>query len=247
MKLQVLGSSSSGNGYIFTDMRGRSLIVEAGVPLIEVKRALHFDISGIMGCIISHQHGDHARYVNQYLECGIKVLALHDVFEHWKIKNYAFCKNIKPQHGYIVGDWRIVALQVVHDVPCVGYLIEHKETGKILFITDTMMLEYKIPGISHYMLECNYADDILQQNIDNGSVIPSMRERLLMSHMELSTTKQIIAANDTSRLESVILIHLSNTNSDKARFAHEVERVSGVPTYIASAGQEFQLENNRIN
>lgn len=209
--------------------------------MMAIKRALNFDISGIDACVVSHQHGDHSKYIKDLLKCGVKVLALPDVFDAWGIKNRVFCNAIQPRHGYKVGDWRIIALPVVHDVPCVGFLIEHDEMGRTLFITDTMMLEYKVPRVSHFMLECNYADDVLQANIDSGVVLPVMRERLLRSHMELHTTKNIIKANDKSMLEDVILVHLSEHNSDRERFKREIESVAGVPTYIALPGLEIQL------
>lgn len=240
MKLTVLGSSSNGNCYLF-DSGDSVLVLEAGVPIMQVKRALHWDISKIAACIITHRHNDHAAHMREFLSCGIRVFALADVFK--SVENRAFCKTIEPQHGYIVGDWKIIALSVVHDVPCVGYIIEHRDMGKTLFITDTMMLEYRVGGIRHLMLECNYADDILQENIDAGVVPVGMRERLLQSHMELETTKEIIRVSDKSNLDDVILVHLSDNNSDEQRFRNEIQSVAGVPTYIADAGRVFNLTN----
>lgn len=240
MKLTVLGSSSHGNCYLF-ESSDSVLVLEAGVPMQLVKRALRWDISKIAACIVSHRHKDHAGYVREFLKCGIRVLALDDVFEG--IKNRVFCTTVTPKHGYVVGDWRIIALPVVHDVPCVGYIIEHRDMGKTLFITDTMMLEYRVGGVRHLMLECNYADDILQSNIDAGIELPSKRGRLLATHMELETTKQIIRDNDTSNLDDVILVHLSDNNSDAVRFEREVSAVAGVPTYVADAGCVFNLTN----
>ena len=240
MKLTVLGSSSHGNCYLF-ESSDSVLVLEAGVPMLQVKRALHWDITKIAACIVTHRHKDHAGYVREFLKCGIRVLALDDVFDALDIKNRVFCKTVEPQHGYIMGDWKVIALGVVHDVPCVGYIIEHREMGKTLFITDTMMLEYRIAGIRPFMLECNYADDILQDNIDAGIELPSKRGRLLETHMELETTKQILRDNDTSNLDDVILVHLSDNNSDAARFEREVSAVAGVPTYVADAGCVFNL------
>lgn len=243
MKLTVLGSSSSGNCYIF-ESNDSVLVLEAGVSMQHVKRALHWDISKIAACLVTHRHRDHAGKVNEFLKCGIRVLALDDVFNSLDIKNRALCKTVEPQHGYIVGDWKIIALRVVHDVPCVAYVIEHRDMGKTLFVTDTMMLEYRIRGVRHLMLECNYADDILQENIDTGIELPSKRARLLETHMELETTKQIIRASDTSNLDDVILVHLSDNNSDAERFKREVRAVAGVPTYVADVGQVFNLTND---
>lgn len=242
MVLKCLGSSSSGNCYILHSLRSDEvLIIEAGVPMLEVKKALKFKISSIKGCIVSHRHNDHAKYIGDYLKCGIKVLALPDVFEGKGITNRAFCKVIEPMHGYKVGGFKILPLSVVHDVPCVGFIIEHEEIGKLLFITDTMMLEYQLPKLNHIMLEANYDDDILQCNIDNAIIPASMRERLLHSHMELQTAKEVLRVNDISSVNEIILLHLSNNNSDAAQFQREVEEVSGKPVYIAKKGLELSL------
>ena len=54
MVLNVLGSGSSGNGYILTNDSGDSLIIELGVKWDEYLRALNYDISKVAGCLVSH-------------------------------------------------------------------------------------------------------------------------------------------------------------------------------------------------
>ena len=239
MRLIVLGSNSLGNCYILENKK-EALIIEAGVPFQEVKKAMNYDIGKIVGGVVSHEHNDHAKYIREFLKCGIKVLALPDVFAHHGITS-PFCKEIEPMHGYKVGGFKILPLSVVHDVPCIGFIIEHEEMGKLVFITDTMMLEYKLPKLNHIMLEANYADKILQYNIDNGIVPASMRDRLLHSHMELQTTKEILRANDLSSVNEVILLHLSGNNSDAEQFQREAQETSGKPVYIAKSGMEINL------
>ena len=153
----------------------------------------------------------------------------------------SFRKDIEPGRGYRVGGFGVFALPVVHDVPCVGYVIDHADMGRMLFVTDTMMLEYTVPGLNHLLLEANYADDILERNIDDGRVPASMRRRLMESHMELETTKAILRSNDLSAVNEVVLIHLSDGNSDEARFVREVSEASGKPTYAARAWLELDV------
>ena len=168
---------------------------------------------------------------------------LPDVFAHHGITS-PFCKEIEPMHGYKVGGFGILPLPVVHDVPCVGFIIEHEEMGKLIFITDTMMLEYKLPKLNHIMLEANYADEILQHNIEGGIVPVSMRDRLLHSHMELQTAKEILRANDLSAVNEVILLHLSSNNSDAEQFQREVQETAGKPVCIAKPGMEINLDKD---
>ena len=242
MVLKCLGSGSSGNCYLFEASDG-VLILECGIPFIEIKKALRFQLKQVFGCVISHEHRDHSKCLKDILSYGIKVLALPQVFASHNVRNWVFCKEIQPMHGYQVGGFKIFCLNVAHDVPCLGFIIEHKEMGRTLFITDTMMLEYRLPKLNHIMLEANYADDILQYNIENGIVPHSMKDRLLHSHMEIETTKGIIMANDLSDISEIILIHLSGNNSDAERFRKEIKAVSGKPTYIAQGGLKIDLSS----
>lgn len=239
MELICLGSSSRGNGYILKGS-AESLVVECGLPLMEVKEALDFKVGAIAGCVVSHRHRDHARHLPEYLECGIRVLALEDVFASFSLKDRTFCKTIQPMRGYIVGGFKVFALPVVHDVPCVGFVIEHVEMGRLLFVTDTMMLEYRVPGLDHIMLEANYSDEILEANIASGIVEPSRRGRLLGSHMEIRTTEQILRTTDLSSVNEVVLIHLSDSNSDAGRFRAQIKRAVGKPVHVAYPS--FQID-----
>lgn len=56
MKIQCLGSSSSGNGYILKSNNGEVLILEAGLKFREYKEALNFDIKSVRACVVSHAH-----------------------------------------------------------------------------------------------------------------------------------------------------------------------------------------------
>ena len=62
MKLKILGSSSSGNCYIL-DNGNEALIIEAGIKLLDVKKALGWNIRKVVGCLITHQHNDHSKYI----------------------------------------------------------------------------------------------------------------------------------------------------------------------------------------
>ena len=55
MKLNCLGSSSVGNCYILEDDND-CLIIEAGVKIKDVKKAVNFNIAKVRGVVISHEH-----------------------------------------------------------------------------------------------------------------------------------------------------------------------------------------------
>ena len=55
MNLKVLASSSKGNSYILQSPTG-SLLIEAGIPWGKLLQGLEYDIRGVVGCLISHEH-----------------------------------------------------------------------------------------------------------------------------------------------------------------------------------------------
>lgn len=241
MVLKCLGSGSSGNCYILEATDGEKLIIECGIPFRVIKQGLNFNLHGIVGCLVSHRHQDHSKALQDVLKCGIRVLSIKDVFVSQNAQNNPFCKVIAPMHGYAVGKYKIFVLDVVHDVPCVGFIIEHQDMGKLLFITDTMMLEYQLPRLNHIMIEANYSDEILQDNINRGAIPAAMRERLLHSHMELQTAKGVLVENDLSDVNEIILLHLSSNNSNPTDFIKQVKEATGKPVYVASRGLELSL------
>ncbi len=236
MKLTVLGSSSTGNGYILNN-ENEALIIEAGIKLSELKIALDFNISRVVGCLISHSHGDHAGHLESYARAGIRILTSEDVLSKQKdLVASTLCNVVSPGRGYKLGNFKIIPFELSHDIPCLGFMIDHPDTGRIIFMTDSYLCEYYFDDVNHWIIECNYADDILEDRILSGRCHPSMRPRLLSTHMELGTCKGILAANDLSHALDIVLVHLSDGNSDQDRFIREVTECTGKAVYAARKG-----------
>lgn len=174
---------------------------------------------------------DHAKSIPDALRCGIKVYSNEDVAERYK-----GVVGLKELRGYKIKDFKVFVVPMKHDVPCVGFVIEHPEMGKLLFATDTMMLEYRFSGLNHIMIEANYSDEIVEQNIDNGVVRSVMKDRLMTTHLSLENAIGMLKANDLTNVNEIILIHLSNNNSDVGEFRRRVMSATGKPVYIAEKG-----------
>lgn len=50
MKLKCLGSGSSGNCYLLTADNGETLLLDAGLPIMDIKRGLNWNIKCVGGC-----------------------------------------------------------------------------------------------------------------------------------------------------------------------------------------------------
>ena len=63
-----------------------------------------------------------------------------------------------------------------------------------------------------------------------------MRPRLLKSHMEIETIKGLLSENDLSQTQNIVLIYLSDGNSNEKRFVDEVISLTGKPVFAANKG-----------
>ncbi len=243
MLLQCLGSSSKGNCYLLKADNGETLVLECGIPFKEIKKAMAFQISSIVGALVTHRHGDHAKYAPQLLDAGIEVWAIEDVFKSFAPKSSVFSRTIQAKKKYKIGMFSVLPLSVVHDVPCVCFVIEHEEMGKLLFVTDTMDLDYQIKGLNHILLEANYSKEILLENIHKGLIPPAMKRRLEFSHMEINTTLEVLQNTDLTNVNEIVLVHLSGSNSDPNEFVQRVQETTGKPSYIAN--NRLKIEINK--
>lgn len=243
MVLIVIGSSSKGNGYVLNGTQ-EALCIEAGTKLIEAKKALNFDLRKVRGCIVTHEHNDHSRYAKDYAEGGIHVLALAQVLEAKGITRNATA--ITLGNAYRLGGFVVTPFALQHDVPCVGWVVQHAECGKVVFITDTYACQYRFKGVNNYLLECNYSDEILEANVAAGRVQPAMRDRLLTSHLELSNCIRYLQISDLSQVQKVVLIHLSDGNSNETQFVQQVREATGKRVYAANAGMVLQFNASVI-
>ncbi len=239
MELKVLGSSSAGNCYIL-DNGNEALILEAGVTFAKVKKALGFNIRKVAGCLITHQHNDHAKFIRNMVECGITTLALPEVWTAKEVSNSRAVK-IQPYKGYKLGRFKVLPFPACHDVPCVGYHIMHPDCGRVLFLTDSCDCLQIFPNLSHLLIECNYSTYNLLEAVNKGYTLKSQIERLPNSHMELDTCKRVIREHDLSQVQNIVLLHLSAHNSDREHFVSEIERQTGKVVYAATPGMSLDI------
>lgn len=235
MQLQVLGSSSSGNCYLLHNEK-ECLIIEAGINVLDVKKALDFEIGTIVGCIVSHKHGDHAGKVMQFAQNGINVYAHESVIEGKKHFNLS---EIKAGKTYMFGGFRVMPFELKHDVPCLGFYISHEETGIFCFLTDTDEVGYEFKGLNNVMVECNYDSEL----IDNNNTNYLLRDRVINNHLSINKCMQFLSMNDLSNVNNIVLLHASDFNSDTASFKSKVEQEYLKTVHIASKGLKIDFNS----
>ena len=96
-------------------------------------------------------------------------------------------------------------------------------------------------SLNNIIMEVNYDLDILDANINAGLLHPSVRNRIITSHMAIHTAIDLLGANDLTEVNNIILIHLSDGNSNSDKFKSMVESVTGKTVTIADAGIEINI------
>jgi len=137
-----------------------------------------------------------------------------------------------------------MAFPLKHDVECFGYLIKHPESGTIVFMTDTDFCPYTFKGLNHIIIECNYSQDILDENIMNHDIHMAVQNRVEGSHMSLETCKDFFESNDIIQVNNIILTHLSNLNASPKLFKEEIQDITGKMVFIAEKGLSVDLNIN---
>lgn len=244
MKLIVVNSNSSGNAYAL-DSGTEILLLEAGCKMADVKRSIDFRLQDVVGCLVSHCHGDHAKYATEYAKLAVHVYCNEDVAQK-KLFPYGTCTEVRSGKTFSVGSFRVAPIELHHDVPNNGYLVQHTDMGTLCFITDTYKMGLFIKGIDHWLIEANYDDRILKANVEDGRIDRAQANRLMLSHLSLDNTINYLKLSEAERSKTITLCHLSERNSDPDIFRHRTVAAFGVPTYIAHKGLVVELNNELI-
>lgn len=238
MHITILNSNSSGNGYILQNDT-EALIIECGVKFTEATKALDFNLKKVAGCLISHEHGDHAKYINDVLNAAIPVYASHGTNSALKskVKGIRQLNDLTAGKCTQIGNFKVIPFRTKHDcAEPFGFYINHPEMGNTLFATDTYYLPNKFAGLNNILIECNYRMDILMRNVEAGHVPAILLKRTQESHFEYENCKNALLANDLTAVNNIVLIHLSDSNSHAEEFKQGVERATGKRVHIAEKG-----------
>lgn len=236
--LKVIGSGSSGNGYaIETD--NEILLLEAGCRAKEMKEAINFQISKVVGMFITHSHVDHCEYVRQYMNSGFPIYTNDETQEFIETKYGEKVIGIPEMEAVQVGKFKVTGFYLPHNgTPCFGYCLEHPETGRMVFLTDFELCEwnFRTKKLNHIFIEANYSNELIDYSFPNA-------KHVLLGHCELETSLDFIESNITDSLKNVVLLHLSDRNSDEKEFCSAVQSIVGpvVNVEIAGKGKEIRL------
>lgn len=237
MIFKQLHSSSKGNLYTVTAKSGERLLIESGVTWKKTLKALEYKTSNIVGCLLTHEHADHSKSIEDVMRSGINVYSGNKTFEALNLSGNRRAIPIKHNFLYNIGkSFRIMPFDISHDAAePFGFVVFELETKEyLLFVTDTNKIENRFDfQFSIIAIECSYERDCLKERVSSGEIPELVARRLLDSHMEkYAAISYVEKWLDLSKCTEIHLIHMSGGNIVKKYTAQEFEDKFLVKTVV---------------
>lgn len=215
----TIGTGSNGNCYLLT-VNNQTLVIEAGVNFAIVKKALNFDFSGVVGVLISHEHGDHTDFMYNFAKFGKKIYYTLGTAAKTKLISPArILKYLEPEQ---IGIFKVTPFPVFHDArEPAGFLIEF-EGKRLAFITDTYDLRTRLNNVDYWIIEANYSNE----KLNTSSIDNRLKERIQKSHMSIDRCKTILDAHNAENSKLVLLIHGSEKHACNKEFLTKIPYAS---------------------
>lgn len=218
MRFRSLASSSHGNAYTVDDGETR-ILIECGIPYKNLQKLSGFSLSEFKACLVSHEHNDHAKSVQDLIERGMDVYMSFGTAEALEVEH---AQIIEAMEQFRVGSFDIVAFPTFHDAKePLGFLIKSREDGDVLaFATDTVNLRYKFPGLNILAIEANFDRTVLEKS---EKLPEKTKDRITKTHMEIDVLCDYLRSLDLSKCREIHLLHLSDAMSREREFILKVK------------------------
>jgi len=228
--IQVLASSSAANCTVV----GGELLLDAGLPMPKMRKALKGKTAGLRWCLLTHEHQDHARGVDSLLKAGIEVRATRKTIEALGVEHHRLAPV--SQH-FQLGDWLVRPFRVNHDAADpVGFALSHGiADAEVLYLTDTgpfqpreWMLARKW---THILIEANHLGEHIDQWVETGD---PRAARTAMNHLSVEAAIDFLAKIEPDGAE-IHLLHLSDRFGEVEFGARVKDRFPHARIFIAPA------------
>lgn len=247
MRLVVLGSGSGGNVLVL-ESDCRRLMVDAGFSCREIEKRLdRVGLGGedFDGLVLTHEHSDHTRGVKRFVKRhNVPVYATAGTLEGLDLAgNGAEIHVLTSGQSAEVGSFTIEPFAIPHDArEPIGLVVQDGAGRRVGMVADlgtrSQLAWSRLTDLDALILESNHDLDMLR----SGPYPWPLKQRVASRHGHLSNRDAAdgIPELDSSRLQWVVLYHLSRTNNLPALAMDTVgEALSreGSPAEVCVAGQ----------
>ena len=220
LEFKCLSTGSTGNCYLLKG-NDETLILDCGIPKREIVAGLDYNVSNVVGIIVSHCHRDHS-------------LAIDDLFMFDVWQPYL---NEKSMQKKTFGNFSVQSFELPHNgTENCGFLIKY-DNEKLLYMTDFEYCEFDFSklGITQLIIECNYDLKFIDKDIPNY-------QHKVLGHCEFEVCKDFIESVDSEKLQNVILIHMGHFEYTYAELVEKIQKHTNAKVFYAEKGLEVTLK-----
>lgn len=247
MRFAYLGSGSRGNALV-VQADGTTILLDCGLPLAEVDARLArlgLDATQLSAILVTHEHGDHIGGVAKLARRnGLPVWLTAGTRAAWKAAPDDGLHCISPHRPFRIGAFEIQPYPVPHDArePC-QYVFGHG-SRRLGVLTDagsvTPFMRQCLDGLDALLLEFNHD----RERLLKGPYPAFLKDRVAgaKGHLSNAQAAELLAALDTTRLQHLVLTHLSETNNTPALALAAASAALGAqPDWLVCAEQDAGL------
>lgn len=231
----VTGSGSTGNNVIIKCC-DKIVLVDLGVKLEAILEALNYDVSNCVLSLTTHQHLDHLKYAKDIVDLAIPCYGNKDL-----CVKHNYCTTL-PKVLNIEG-FKVQHFNLIHNVPNTAFIIDTPNKIRILYCTDTETIPKRVKNVNYAIIEANYDEEYMIDNIIDGYNSKSHYE----NHHSLSSCISYLKEIYNPHLRGVILWHLSDTNIHAENAVKRVKEEIGLDNVVfATKGLKMPLKTMEI-
>ena len=176
---------------------------------------------------------DHSKSLNDFKTMGIPIFAPY-LGDRCKSMNMGEFTVKSFDLTTIDGSWTHTDASGT-SCPIYGFLITHKEMGRMIYITDCEVIKWRFKDINHILLGVNYDKDLI--DTDNPKA-----NHVFRGHLSIDTACDFVKANHSDSLQNVIMCHLSSENADRDSFIEKMKKVAkNANVDVAEPNKEWVL------
>ena len=218
MRFASLGSGSKGNATLISHGK-TTLLIDCGFSARETEKRLQrlkFDAKELTAIVVTHEHGDHIN--------GVRVLARKYQLPVYATAGTAGCLSadvtsliteFSSHDVFDIGDIEIQPFPVPHDAREPSQFVFNDGQHRVGLLTDvgisTPIIEQALSSCDALLLEANHDMEML----DNSDYHDHLKYRVSgrLGHLNNVQSAKILEKIDTSRLQHIVAMHLSEKNN----------------------------------
>lgn len=229
-KFASLGSGSSGNATLVS-WRDTHILVDCGFGLREAQKRIErfgVHLSELAAIIVTHEHADHIKGVPPIArKFGTPVYMTVGTYYSRDLGRVPELRLIYNYEPFAIGEVAVQPVAVPHDAREPAQFVlrcQHRQFGVLTDLGSiTPHLINAFSGCDALLLEANHD----RQMLADGPYPPSLKARVAgaWGHLSNEQTVELLQQLDTSRLQHLVVGHISRKNNSVALAQQALARI----------------------